>query len=122
MIPLLRVALPLLAAGCASDPEQLNAPNVATGVELAPFAIYEQCFALAAGDRVAYYFTARQPVAFNVHFREGSATIVPVDVKATREEMDDFTADQRQNYCLAWEAGPQGSVIDYRVQPVRPRR
>jgi hypothetical protein len=122
MIALFRVALPLLAAGCASAPDRLNAPKVATGVELAAFAIHEQCFALSPGARVAYRFTATQPVAFNVHFREGIATIVPVDVKATLEESDDFTADQERNYCLAWEAGPQGSVIDYRVQQVRPRQ
>jgi hypothetical protein len=122
MIALFRVALPLLAAGCASEPDRLSAPMVATGIELAPFAIHEQCFALSSGERVAYQFTATQPVAFNVHFREGTATIVPIDVKTTREESDAFAADQQRNYCLAWEAGPQGSVIDYRVQQVRPRQ
>jgi hypothetical protein len=122
MIALFRVALPLLAAGCASEPDRLSAPKVATGIELAPFAIHEQCFALESGERVAYRFTATQPVAFNVHFHEGIATIVTVDVKTTLEESDDFTGDEQRNYCLAWEAGPQGSVIDYRVQQVRPRQ
>jgi len=122
MIALLRLALPLLAAGCASEPDRLDSPKVASGVELAPFAIHEQCFALSPGERVAYRFTATQPVTFNVHFREGIAMIFPVDVKQTREESDDFTADQRQNYCLVWEAGAQGSIIDYRVQQVRPRQ
>ncbi len=122
MISLLRVALPLFAAGCASEPDRLSAPKVASGVELAPFAIHEQCFALSAGERVAYRFSATQPVAFNVHYSQGVATIFPIDVKATREESDDFTADEQRNYCLAWEAGPQGSIIDYRVQQVRPRQ
>jgi hypothetical protein len=122
MIALFRVALPLIAAGCASDPDQLNVPKVASGIELAPFAIHEQCFALSSGERVAYRFTAAQPVAFNVHYREGNATVLPVDVKTTLEESGDFTADQRQNYCLAWEAGARGSVIEYRVQQVRPRQ
>ena len=122
MIVLFRIALPLLAAGCASEPGPLNAPKVGTGIEIAPFAILEQCFALGAGDRFTYHFTARQPVAFNVHFRDGGATILPVDVPRTLEESGDVAADRPHNYCLAWEAGPQGSVIDYRVQPVRPRQ
>jgi hypothetical protein len=122
MIALCRGALLLIIAGCASDPDRLTAPKVASGVELAPFAIHEQCFALSAGERVAYQFTAMQPVAFNVHFREGNATILPVDVKATLEESGDFTAEQQQNYGLAWEAGARGSVIDYRVQQVRRRQ
>ena len=122
MIAVLRVALPLLAAGCASDPEGLITPKVVAGIEIAPFAIHEQCFALAVGDRVAYHFTAIQPVAFNVHFREGNAKIIPVDVKSTLEESGDFTVDQPQAYCLAWEAGAQGSIVHYRVQQVRPRQ
>ena len=122
MMTLLRMALPLIAAGCASEPDQLAEPKVASGVELAPFAIHTQCFGLVAGDRVAYRFTATQPVAFNVHFREGNARILPVDVKATLDEAGDFTAEQGQRYCLEWEAGAAGSIIDYRVQQVRPRR
>ena len=122
MIALLRVALPLIAAGCASDPDRLTVPKVASGVEIAPFAIHEQCFALSAGERVSYRFTATQAVAFNIYFREGKARIIPVDVKAALEDSGDFTADQSQNYCLEWEAGAAGSLIDYRVQQVRPRR
>jgi hypothetical protein len=122
MIALFRAALPLIVASCASDPDRLTTPKVASGIEIAPFAIHEQCFALAAGERVAYRFTAAQPVAFNVHFRESNATVVPVDVRTTLAEDGDFTADEGRNYCLAWEAGAQGSVVDYRVQQVRPRR
>ena len=122
MMALLRVALPLIAAGCASEPDRLVEPKAVSDVELAPFAILTQCFALSEGERVAYRFTATRPVAFNVHFREGNARIIPVDVQATRDESGDFTADRGQNYCLEWEAGASGSIIDYRVQQVRPRR
>ncbi len=122
MMALLRVALPLIAAGCASEPDRLVEPSTATGVELAPFAIHTQCFGLSTGDRVAYRFTATQPVGFNVYFREGNARLIPVEVKAALDESGDFTADQGQNYCLEWEAGAAGSILDYRVQQVRPRR
>jgi hypothetical protein len=116
----LRALLPLaLAAGCATQSERLDAPKVVSGLELAPYALHEECFALAAGDRVGYRFDAREPVAFNVHFHEGNTVILPVDVKATVEESGDFTADRGQFYCLTWEAGAQGSALEYRVQRLR---
>lgn len=117
-----RGALLLFAAGCASAPDRLTEPRVASGIEIAPFAMHRQCFALHTGERVAYRFTAVRPVAFSVYFREGSARLIPVEINTTLEESGDFSADQSQNYCLEWEAGAQGSVIDYRVQQVRPRR
>ena len=61
-------------------------------------------------------------VGFNVYFREGNARIIPVEVKTALDASGDFTADQGQNYCLEWEAGAAGSILDYRVQQVRPRR
>jgi hypothetical protein len=119
----LRALLPLaLAAGCAIQPERLEAPKTVSGLELAPYALHEECVALAAGDRVGYRFNARNPVAFNVHFHEDNAVILPVDVKATVEESGEFTADRVQVYCLMWEAGAQGSVLEYRVQRLRSLR
>jgi hypothetical protein len=122
MMSLLRVALPLIAAGCASDPERLLEPRTASGVELRAFAAYAECFLLAEGERVAYRFTATRPVAFSVYAREGNTRIIPVEVPATVDDAGDFSASRAQTYCLEWEAGPAGSVIDYRVQQVRPRR
>jgi hypothetical protein len=119
-----RRLLPLLiaVAGCASAPAPLTAPRVAADVELAPFAMYLECMALTSGERVAYRFSARAPVDFNVHFREGNAMIIPVEVKGTLGESGDFAAQETSDYCLMWEAGAQGSVLEYRVQAVRPRQ
>ncbi len=116
-----RGALLLFAAGCASAPDPLTAPRAGYGIEIAPFATHRQCFALLTGERVTYRFTAVRPVAFSVYSREGNSRVLPIEVNATLEESGDFSADQSQNYCLEWEAGAQGSVIDYRVQQVRPR-
>jgi len=116
----LRALLPLaFAAGCATQPQRLDVPKIVSGLDLAPYALHEECFALVTGDRVGYRFNARYPVAFNVHFHEGNAVILPVDVKSTVEESGDFTADREQVYCLMWEAGAQGSALDYRLQRLR---
>ena len=116
----LRALLPLaLAAACVTQPERLDVPRIVSGLDLAPYALHEECFTLVTGDRVGYRFSARYPVAFNVHFHEGNAVIMPVDVKATVEESGDFTADRAQVYCLMWEAGAQGSALDYRLQRLR---
>ena len=61
----------------------------------------------------------RFPVAFNVHFHEDNAVIMPVSTDATTSESGDFVADRKEVYCLAWEAGGEGSVLNYRVNPWR---
>jgi hypothetical protein len=78
--------------------------------------------ALDAGERVDFRFDARLPVAFNVHFRDGNAVIMPLSSDRTTAEAGDFTADRSQVYCLYWEAGPEGSALDYRVSPWPPHR
>jgi hypothetical protein len=114
--------VPLALATCATPPAPLTAPRVQYGVEMAPYAVHMECMALSDGERVAYRFTAQAPVAFSVQFREGNAVVIPVEVKGTMGEDGDFSAQDERDYCLTWEAGAQGSVLEYRVQPVRPRR
>ena len=106
-----------VSAGCASAPGRLQAPKAVFGVELAPYAIIEECVALEPGERIAYRFESRLPVAFNVHFHDNNAVIMPVSRDGTTSESGDFAADRKQIYCLMWEAGAGGSVLDYRVSP-----
>jgi hypothetical protein len=114
----LRSALPVaFVAGCAAGPQHLDAPKAVFNVELAPYASHEDCLALRAGDRFGYVFEARVPVAFNIHFREGAAVIAPISRDSTSAESGDFTPDQDQTYCLTWQAGPEGSSVDYRLRP-----
>jgi hypothetical protein len=108
-------------AGCAA-PGRLDAPLSVSGVEIAPYATVEHCLSLEEGERVAYRFDARLPVAFNVHFHDGNAVIMPVTREGATSESGDFTADRRQIYCLEWEAGAEGSVLDYRIGPWPPHR
>jgi hypothetical protein len=106
-----------MTAGCASGPGRLQAPKAVFGLELAPYATTEECIALEPGERIGYRFEARLPVAFNVHFHEDNAVIMPVSSDATTSESGDFVADRKEVYCLAWEAGAEGSVLNYRVNP-----
>ena len=111
-----RFALLLALAACAaSAPYRLDAPKVVAGQELAPYAIHEECVELGPGERISYRFTSSEPVAFNIHFHDGNAIILPITRDHATEDSDIFTADRRQPYCLMWEAGAQGAVIDYRV-------
>jgi hypothetical protein len=114
--------LGILVAGCASAPAPLDAPRSQFGVEIAPYARVSECMLLAKDDRVAYRFSASSAVDFSVWFREDNAVVIPVDIKAANEQSGDFTAQGDFAYCLSWEAGAGGSVLEYRVQPVRPRR
>jgi hypothetical protein len=115
-------ALLAALAACAAAPGRLEAPKTVSGIQLAPFATVEECVLLDAGERIDFRFQARLPVAFNVHFREGNAVIMPLTRDGATSESGDFTADRDTVYCLSWEAGAEGSVVDYRVSPWPPRR
>lgn len=107
-----------LVCSCTTDALRLSSPKTVTGVELAAYGIHEECVRLFPGERIGYRFTAQPPVAFNVHFHESSVVIMPIDISSAVDEAGLFEADREQTYCLMWEAGAQGSRLDYRVQPL----
>jgi hypothetical protein len=113
------LAAALGVAACATPPGTLDAPKIVVGLEISPYAVYEECVVLQAGRRVGYLFRATVPVAFNVHFHDGNAVIEPISVASTQGQSGEFEADRDQTYCLMWEAGAGGSVLDYRVERLR---
>jgi len=114
------VALAALAlCACAVDPYRLDAPRSASGVELAPYALHEECFRLDVGERIDFYFESVVPVAFNIHYHDGNAVVMPVARDNATQESGDFTADRKEIYCLMWEAGAEPSALEYRVRPRR---
>ena len=125
MIGLRRTSLFALPAfvltGCAGDPYRLDAPRSAAGVELAPYGIHEECVALEPGNRIDYYFTSVAPVAFNLHYHDANAVIMPIIRERVTQDSGVFTAELRQTYCLMWEAGAEASLLDYRIRPLRAR-
>jgi hypothetical protein len=117
------VAIALVAvlgtAACATAPDRLEVPKVVVGLDISPYAVYEQCVLLQAGQRIGYLFRATAPLAFNLRFHDGNAVIEPISTASTQGESGEFSADRDQTYCLMWEAGASGSVLEYRVERLR---
>ena len=120
-LPKIVLAAALAATACAGGEYRLDAPRGAAGVEISPYGIHEECVELARGERIDYYFASAAPVAFNIHYHDGNAVIVPIVREKVRETAGDFTADRKEVYCLMWEAGVQPTVLEYRIRPVAPR-
>jgi hypothetical protein len=71
---------------------------------------------LAVGDRVEFAFESTQPVEFNIHFHEGKAVVMPISRSRTLGDSGVFASQIDQDYCLVWEAGVTGAIIDYRIR------
>ena len=111
----------LAVVACAGDPYRLDAPRSGAGVELAPYALHEECFTLDAGERVAFHFESVAPVAFNIHYHEGNAVIMPIERAHATQESGDFSADRKEIYCMTWETGAEPTLLDYGVRPLAKR-
>lgn len=115
-------ALVLGLPACAADaPLAPGQPKDVRGKRLGPHAIHEECFALDRGDAVSWRFTAEKPVAFNVHYHEGKAVVIPVSREGVTQDAGRFVAIVPHDYCLMWEAGGVPLVIDYTLQMTRRR-
>ncbi len=113
------LAVALETVACATPPDRLEVPKVVVGLDLSPYAVYEECVLLQAGERIGYLFRASSALAFNIHFHDGNAVIEPVSAASTQGESGEFNADRDQTYCLMWEAGADPSVLEYRVERLR---
>lgn len=116
-----RLLVGLLLCGCATDPYRFDAPRGAADLELAPYAMHEECVALARGDRFDFYFVSSAPIAFNINYHDANAVIMPLTRERVTQESGDFVADRNTVYCLMWEAGPEPSLLEYRLRPRPPR-
>ena len=111
--------LPALAA-CAGAPQDPEAPRVVTGVRIAPYERHEDCVALEEGDRLDFRFESQFPVAFNLQYRDGAVIVIPLSRERVEEFAGVFAAKTSRSYCLLWEAGQQGAILDYRFRLRRP--
>ena len=111
-----------LLAGCAQAPLVPGEPRSVTAMPLTPYEVRDECVRLAAGERLEYAFEATEPVAFEIRYREGIAILAPIVRDGSRGDSGIFLARLDREYCLAWEAGPAGALVDYRLRlrPARP--
>ncbi len=113
------VALAALA-GCAA-PINPDEPKAVAALAVAPYEIHEECVRLVPGDRLEYTFEATERVNFEIRYREGDAVVAPIARDSTRADAGVFIAQLARDYCLVWEAGAAGALLDYRVW-LRPAR
>jgi hypothetical protein len=107
------VALAACAAQQVVGPDQ---PKEVRDQPLTPYAIHEECVRMAAGDRIDYEFGATEPVDFNIHYHDANAVVAPVVREKSTADSGIFVPRIGQQYCLMWEAGPAGALLDYRVR------
>ena len=116
--------LPWVAAlafcGCTAPAITADAPKTVRARPLPSYQIHEECFRLEPGDRVEYGFASTEPVEFNLHYHAGSAVVMPVAREGSLEDAGIYAAMFAHDYCLMWEAGPAGAMIDYRIR-IKPR-
>jgi hypothetical protein len=108
-------ALAIAVSACAVQSIQPGTPREVTGQRINPFELHEECLQMGPGDWLVYRFTAQRPVAFNIHYHEGKTVIMPVSRDDTTAEDGTFRPLAPQDYCLTWEAGREGAIVDYRI-------
>ena len=110
--------LPLLA--CAAQPAIVpGKPYQVRAHPLPPFQIHEECVRLSPGDRLEYSFDAQAPLSFKIHYHEGAVLVIPLSRDKVTSDRGQFEPSVARDYCLMWEAGPQGTPVDYRVRLIR---
>ena len=112
------VVAALALGGCAALPSG-DTPKVVHGMALPSYQIHEECFALKPGERIEYRFESTDPVDFNLYYHEGGAVVMPVSREKTLEGAGMYAVLIAEDYCLTWEAGAAGAVLDFRFR-VRP--
>ena len=112
--------LSVLVAACAA-PDTIGGdePRAATELAINPYEFHEECAALAIGDRLDYRFEAQAPVTFQIYYKEGIAFVSPVSRDDAREGAGVFNVRVPRRYCLRWDAGPQGALVDFRIRLLR---
>ena len=104
-----------LVVACASGPATGPDARTVPKLDLAPYAVHEECVNLAAGDRLDWRFESSVPLAFNIHYHDAGRIVMPITRDDATSEAGVFAPRLKQDYCLMWEAGAPGAIIAYRM-------
>jgi len=107
----------LFIAACASAP--VVGPKTVTAWRIPNFESVQECVHLDVGDRLDYDFTSTERVDFSIRYYEGNASIAPIVREKVVTESGRFVPITAQDYCLVWETGLNGALINYRIVPRR---
>jgi hypothetical protein len=116
------LAFTVALSACASGTIVPGMPRDVTEKKINPFERHEECMRLVQGDWLVYQFTAQRPVDFNIHYFDGKSMIMPMSRDKVTEDDGSFRPLIAQDYCLMWEAGREGAIIDYRILLNRSQR
>jgi len=103
-------------SACAPASITGAAPKAVVEHPLAPYGMHEKCVELKPGDRLDYTFDSTEPVDFNIHYHEGNAVAMPVVREKSRGDAGVFAPPLAHHYCLMWEAGAAGTLLEYRMR------
>lgn len=74
---------------------------------------------MRVGDRLDYRFEAQMPVTFGIRYMHGSMSVMPITREDVEQSSGIFRASIEARYCLLWQAGQRGAVIDIRLRLLR---
>jgi len=61
-------------------------------------------------------------VSFQIYYKEGIAFISTISRDDVRDGGGIFNAPAARRYCVRWDAGQQGALVDYRIRLTRAPR
>jgi len=118
------ILLPALFLAACATPDTLvgDEPRTATELAIAPYEFHEECATLQAGDKVDYRFEAKAPVTFQIYYKDGITFISTVSREDVQEAGGVFNVPAARRYCVRWDAGQMGALVDFRIRVTRPRK
>jgi hypothetical protein len=102
-------------AACAVHRIAPGEPKEVAKLVLAPYASHDDCVDLTPSDRLEYRFESAIPVTFGIRYRDGNVLVMPITREQATVDAGIFAPVLAREYCLTWEAGAAGAIIDYRA-------
>ena len=117
-----RARLLIVVAAMSAFAAQAAAPRTMTLTMQAQKGYFqEQCFTLAAGQQLAYQFTTRHPIQFNLHHHPANGdTVFPDRLTVNSQHSKTIVAASAGAYCfmatnLADQPGAFDVIIKYEI-------